>query len=323
MTKQIENLPQIRNYLWRAMRLDDTAVLIHFEKACAAIDGGTHLLTEDDWRGRLADEGFTAVNSIIAINPEGNIAAAGYIHYDTQLDAVRAYLDGRVHPQYRGLGIGTALLTWLEERALAYMVETFDKPRHILRILFYDRASDAIALFEAFGYQFVYAEDEMRFDLTAVVVQRPSPANITLEPWTPANAPAFYHVYQGAFSTRTNNLMAEPAWTHHFANPDSDDFRPALSLLLKDGAEPAAFAVCHEEQAGEIWITQMGVRPSWRRQGFGKTLLTTALHRFQTAGFQHAMLSVNANNPGARKLYLTIGFQLTERFTVYEKTHNL
>ena len=70
------NLPPINNHQWRAMRLDDAAALAQLEMACAPIDGATHLLTQADWRVRLVDEVITAVNSIIAINHDGHIAAA-------------------------------------------------------------------------------------------------------------------------------------------------------------------------------------------------------------------------------------------------------
>ncbi|NLE76772.1 MAG: hypothetical protein GX605_08475 [Chloroflexi bacterium] len=54
------------------------------------------------------------------------------------------------------------------------------------------------------------------------------------------------------------------AWQAFFAQGES--FRPALSLLLRDGPEPVAYAVCDVEGA-EGQVVQMGVRPAWRRRG--------------------------------------------------------
>jgi ribosomal protein S18 acetylase RimI-like enzyme len=117
--------------------------------------------------------------------------------------------------------------------------------------------------------------------------------------------------------------MDEAAWRHHFANPQDPEFRPEHSLLLRAGNDPIAYAVCHTETADpkppEAWITQMGVRPAWRRRGVATALLVEALRRFQMAGHAYALLSVNVDNPAARQVYQRVGFRLTKRLTMYRK----
>jgi GNAT superfamily N-acetyltransferase len=112
-----ETLPKLSGYAWRAMRPNDATALGRFELACADQDGASHLRTPSDRQIKLADTAHAADNSVLAIRPDGEIAAAGWIDYVDEVFEVRAFLDGRVHPVYRGQGIGSALLTGMEGRA--------------------------------------------------------------------------------------------------------------------------------------------------------------------------------------------------------------
>ncbi|MFQ5794698.1 MAG: GNAT family N-acetyltransferase [Candidatus Bipolaricaulia bacterium] len=307
------------------MRLDDAASLHRFELACSELDGATGLRTQADWQRKLTDEAHTAENSVIAIDENSHIAAAGRIDYSLRAEEVHAFLDGRVHPDHRGQGIGTALLGWLEARGHEHLASIADGRQQVLRILFYDRAADAVDLFERHGFRHQYAEDEMRHDLREPIPERPLPGGMTFHTWTPENASDYFKVYEDAFRTRTGSRLSKPAWHDHFANEEDEEFHPELSLLARDKDEPVAYAVCHVDvvddgaTVDEAWITQMGVRPAWRRRGIASALLAESMRRFAASGYTYAMLSVNVNNPEARRLYEQMGFRSTKRLNVYRK----
>jgi mycothiol synthase len=322
---RFENLPQIPGHAWRAMRLDDAAALHRFEVACSELDGATRVRSQTDWQKMLADETRATADSVVAINEDGEVAAAGWIDYDAAVHQVRAFLDGRVHPDFRGQGVGASLLSWLEERARAHMASIAGERPQVLRILFYDRGADAIELFEQSGFEFQFSEEVMGRDLRVPMPEYPLPAGMSFHTWRPDNAGEFFLVYDDAFRTRPGAHLSEPAWRHHFTDEDDPEFRPGLSLLVTDGDEPIAYAVCHSdvvgdgETAAEAWITQTGVRTAWRRRGIASALLVEAMRRFVAAGHSRAMLSVNVNNPQARRLYERLGFKLERRFTMYYK----
>ena len=238
---------------------------------------------------------------------------------------MRAFLDGRVHPDYRCRGIGKALLGWMEDKASEHLHNIAEGRGKVLRIMFYDRPAEAIKLFEALGFIFMYAEEEMRYELLGNAIETTLLPGISIETWNPENAGDFYTVYNDAFHTRSDNLMSEAAWAFHFTNPKENDFDPKYSLLLREVEEPIAYTVCHiedtvqREQLDEPWITQMGVRQAWRRRGIASGLLRECMRRLREGGFDHTMLSVNVNNPEARLVYERLGFSLTRRFTMYTK----
>jgi ribosomal protein S18 acetylase RimI-like enzyme len=62
------------------------------------------------------------------------------------------------------------------------------------------------------------------------------------------------------------------------------------------------------ERAGEIWA--VFVLPCLRGQGIGARLLRAAEEALQVRGFRWALLGVEADNPGARRLYERLGYTL-------------
>jgi len=321
-----KDLPEYEGYHWRVIDLGDLDALAHFHQICSDVDGSIQTSSYLTWKDRLSQQTNVEFNSIIAINAERNILAVGWIDYSQELKEVRAFLDGCVHPDYRNQGIGKSLIIWLEARAIEHLQEIANGRKTVLRIMFYDRPPDAIKLFEASGFTFMYAEIEMAYNLAGQLPDYSLSPDIRFESWSFENSKEYYSIYKDAFQTRTKNIMEEAAWIYHFANDEDEDFRPDLSLLMRIGDQAVAYTVCHVEKDrnGELrlepWITQMGVRQTFRRRGLASQLLGENLHRMKNAGYSKAKLSVNTNNHGANKLYKQVGFETLKTFTMYAKT---
>ena len=58
----------------------------------------------------------------VVFTPKGDLIGYAEV-WDAEKPYIRARSWGRVHPDYRGRGIGTALLTWEEERAREAIVK--------------------------------------------------------------------------------------------------------------------------------------------------------------------------------------------------------
>jgi len=150
---RIINLPTIRGYTWRRIQPTDAPSLEKFEQACALLDGATNLQAPDEWV-ELAKEKNINTRSILAVNAQNEIAIAGWYEIDERVESVLAFLEGRVHPDFRGKQYGTALLDWLERNAGMAMKAVAGERTLTYRIMFYDRAPDASALFEGKGIRF-------------------------------------------------------------------------------------------------------------------------------------------------------------------------
>jgi ribosomal-protein-alanine N-acetyltransferase len=86
----------------------------------------------------------------------------------------------------------------------------------------------------------------------------------------------------------------------------SDPARPGMGLW----AGPSLVALaCGWMVLDELHITALAVRPSHRRRGLGRRVLTGLLERGRRAGAAHATLEVASGNSAARGLYASAGFR--------------
>ncbi len=217
-----KNLIPIIDFTLRPIRSTDSHRLKTFELACSALDGETNLSSQEEWDALVNKEDL-GTRSVIHINNLDEIAYVSWFYVDQRVEEILVFLDGQVHPNFRGQGYGTGLMDWLESTEKEHVLDLADGKPSTYRIMYYDRAVDAQKLFEKRGFQILYIEQEMGQDL-----RKTKPENkledLEFKPWSVGRRSEFYSVYRAAFQTRTANLMRAEAWHQHFANPESVDF---------------------------------------------------------------------------------------------------
>ncbi len=102
--------------------------------------------------------------------------------------------------------------------------------------------------------------------------------------------------------------LGERAWTRQdlaelLAAPG------ATGLLLQAEGRDAGIALCRVA-ADEAELLTVAVRPSERRRGLGRRLLTAVIEHVREAGARALFLEVGVDNPAARALYEAMGFQV-------------
>ena len=326
MNLPLPSPPSLPSHTWRPLRNEDAVALHQLELDCAPVDGGTSIATIADQKRKLEGAGDKLMtDTLCAVDCAGRLTAAAWVTWDDRsAHEYRAFLDGRVHPDYRGRGLGSFILQWMESRARQILTALKRDRPAVLRIDFYDRSDDALALFEQYGFRFVFAEEEWRRDVRQGVPVTELPEDMAVVTWSPQHANQFFDVYQDAFRERPGfPNWSEDTWRLNFTG--GAGFRPDLSLLLQQGTEAVGFAICHvetegaQDRAGVGWIVQMGVRPAWRKRGLGSALLNEVMHRFQAEGLGWAALEVNMDNYRALRLYRRLGFEFRRRRTSYQK----
>lgn len=102
--------------------------------------------------------------------------------------------------------------------------------------------------------------------------------------------------------------LGERAWTRR-------DLAELLALpgveglLLQADGRDVGLALCRVA-ADEAELLTIAVRPTERRRGAGRRLLTAVIDRVRRAGARTLFLEVGADNPAAHALYETAGFQV-------------
>ena len=102
--------------------------------------------------------------------------------------------------------------------------------------------------------------------------------------------------------------LGERAWTRQdlaelLASPG------VTGLLLQAAGCDAGIALCRVA-ADESELLTIAVRPTERRRGLGRRLLTAVIDHVREAGARTLFLEVGADNPPARALYEAMGFRV-------------
>jgi mycothiol synthase len=93
-------------------------------------------------------------------------------------------------------------------------------------------------------------------------------------------------------------------------------FDPALWQLAWEGDELAGFVLAFPERHGDESlgsIDTLGVKAQWRRRGLGEALLRRAFGLLHARGLRKIALGVDAENPGALRLYERVGMHVVRQ----------
>ncbi|MGB9298998.1 MAG: GNAT family N-acetyltransferase, partial [Anaerolineae bacterium] len=227
MILSLPSPPVLPSHTWRPLGREDAPALFQLEADCAPTDGGTSIASVADQKTKLEQAGDNlTTDTLCAVDSAGRLAATAWVTCDDGLaHEYRAFLDGRVHPDYRGQELGSFILQWMETRARQILSEIKDDRPSVLRFDFYDRSDDALDLFEQHGFCFAFAEEEWWRDLTQAVPVTELPEGMAVLTWSPHNATLFFDVYQDAFRERPGfPSWSEDTWRLNFTG--GAGFRP-------------------------------------------------------------------------------------------------
>ena len=237
----------------------------------------------------------------------------------------RAHLVGEVDPARRGLGIGRALLEWSVDRAEERLRgRSNDLPKYV-RVDAYEWLEANHRLYARFGFAPVrWFADLLRPLAPRPVV--PVPDGIAIEPWPNDRAEEIRLVRNQAFADHWGSTPVDAdRWDRSVHGHGS---RLDLSAIAVDTATGEVVALClnaaypeDDEVTGrrEAWIGILGTARAWRHRGVASALIAWSVAAFDDAGFSHAALGVDTDNPtGAARLYRDLGFEPMRRSVTHQ-----
>jgi mycothiol synthase len=256
------------------------------------------------------------------LNPETDMRLAvgaerfrGYVDVDADPEPIY-WVDLRVPPSESD-DVRAALLNWVESRAEK---RAKGRPGACLRVFTAGTDEPVKRLLEAGGYRLIRHFYRMRIELDGDVPKPEWPDGLTVRSATAADAETAYEVHQEAFEDSWEHSRTDfEEWKHWMMG---EGFDPSLWFVVESGDEVAGLALCreHEGEKGLGWVSILGVRRPWRRQGLGRAMLLHAFDEFRRRGFHAAALGVDATSlTGANRLYESAGMSVVRRSDVYEK----
>lgn len=235
---------------------------------------------------------------------------------ETRVYLTRAW----VVPEWRGRGIGTALLHWAEVRA---RTPNGDGLAGELAANASEGEVDARALLEHEGYRLVFLSPELAYDDLANLPTAETPEGFVIRPLEPqqhlAVARALIEANAPPESLEARLAGEEAEWTAFAASCD-----PRISRIAWYGDGVAGLYLCRSQgECGDV--AQVAVRPAYRLRGLSRALMFHCLHAMREQGlttvrvFTSAGIDPDEPPSGPLAMYQRFGFHVIARHYRYRK----
>ena len=296
--------------------LEAVAKLIY--EVCEADGDATVAVSPNDLKIEWQTPGFNLeIDAYLVETKDGHIV--GFEEFNNRHEHASLETDGYVHPQFKGLGIGTTLLRVIEARAQKELLLAKPDDRVFLRSTIDTRDQTSHDLHIHEGFKPIRYFWRMEIKLEAAPAPVVFPAGIELRPFIASEQDyAVWSAEQEAFRDHWGS-HAIPFETWELRKFNHEDFYPALWMIAWDGDEIAGFSQ-NRLRMGIGWIGTLGVRRPWRKRGLGEALLYQSFGEFYKRSIKTIGLGVDASNPtGATRLYQKVGMHVASEFLTYEK----
>ena len=262
---------------------------------------------------------------IVAVH-ESIIIGVGYtIFLPSEIKEERCYIFGTTKPEFRGNGVGTAVLQWATEHGESLLRSTNRTIPKYLRSDMSTTNSTAGDLFHSFNMIPVRWNDDLIIDLNnspdvftatgySIVpwdTSRDEEARIAknrafMDHWgsTPTNEEGWQQLVHGSTAQLDKSFFA------------LDQNEKIVGVLLSHRYES------DDEVLGKRigWIDKLATLSEHRKKSVGKSLITHALAAYKRDGLTHGALDVDTENPtGAYGLYTAVGFSTFRGKVTYER----
>jgi mycothiol synthase len=314
--------PDIPGLRFRRLRLpDDLVPLSEMHNRASAVDGIDERESPEEWATWLTHpSGFDPLTDCLVGDVDGRIVSYAQARASTDNDGGRNYTaGGEVDPEFRGRGIGRALLRHnirhQQDRARREAEAAPEQPvERRLESWAFEAAKRRVRLLESEGFQVARWFFEMLRPNLDDIVDQPMPDGLEIRPVVPEDHRQIWAADVEAFRDHWGaSEESEEAFQRFFGPPE---FRPELWRVAWDGDQVAGVVMnriltTFNEQSGERrgLLAGVSVRRPWRRRGLARALVAESLRAFRDDGMTSAVLGVDAENPtGALGVYESNGF---------------
>ena len=305
---------------WRAAGLDDVGAIVAHYAAMASVDHPDWTETAEEIEDELTMSWVDLGADTLIGELGGRVVAFGQAVAPPEPETVvRVILFGGVHPEFRGRGIGRALLGWLEGRGRQLLAASGSALPGWL--MMYSQATNEAAahLAERAGFATERWFAQLERHLDTPIPELALPAPLRLENLSQALSEPTRQARNAAFRDHWGSQpSAEEGWARFMG---AETRRFDLSFVAMDGDEVVGFVILDVNE--EDWALQgyrgsyislVGVVSAWRRKGVAPALLAASLRASAAADLERSVLDVDSESPtGAFGLYTGMGFAETNR----------
>ncbi|MET7402961.1 GNAT family N-acetyltransferase [Dactylosporangium sp. NPDC005572] len=303
----------------RPYRDGDAAAVAELINAVAAAGGGPggHAPSDVDdvVRHEVADP---SADTLLVVDGDGRLAGVGLVPLPPA-GGHRLELIGGVHPDRRGAGLGRRVLAWQLERAAARHAEVAPDASWAAQVVTGVADAPTLRLYEHFGFTVARHFLEMSAPTTSPPTVTPLDG-LKLQQYHGSEERQVHALHNTAFQDLWGfQPRTFDAWAA--LTVASATFRPDLSRVAVAGDAIVGYLLAYgSDTPGRVYIGQLGTDAAWRRRGIASALLADVLDAAGRAGYTHAALDADADNPtGAVATYARSGFTVDQHVIAFHR----
>jgi len=321
----LQNLPE--RYTSRPATMRDAGEAVALFNACSLELTGERPHDADEQRVEWRTPGFNMDRDTRAIC-DSDGALVGYAEvWDLEDPHVSVRSWGRVHPEHQGLGIGSALLAWEEQRARRAVPRAPTEARVILRHGALVTDVRTRELLERNGFEPVRYFQRMIIEMAELPRDPAWPDGIAVRGFDPEkDLAAAVRFVRDVFSDHWGHVDSPfeeelKQWVHWIE--EEKGFDPSIWFLAESAEGIAGTSLCwpkRHEDPDLGWIHILGVDRGWRRRGLALALLHHSCRGLYGRGKRKVGLAVDAASlTGANRLSEKAGMKVVRESVTYEK----
>jgi len=324
----LPDAPAIPGLLFRHYRGEaDLPGMVEVINSVSAADGTERAAVLEDMAKAYANlRNSDPLRDMVMVEADGELVGYNRVEWWEELDGTHIYMHmGFIKPEWRGKGIGTALLHWAEARLREIAAEHPDTGPRFLDGFAYERQTGLISLFEQEGYEAIrHGFDMVRPDLENIP-EAPLPEGLEVRPVNPEHLHAIWEAEDEAF--RDHWGYSEPQEGDYERWLNDTPFQPEMWQVAWDGDQVAGMVRGFIDEAQNQkynrkrgYTENISVRRPWRKRGLARALMARSMRQQKELGMTDTALSVDGLNPsGALQLYESVGFRVIRKETSYRK----
>jgi mycothiol synthase len=326
----VQGAPSIPGLGFRRFRgPSDFPRMVEVAKRSKAADGIEEVDSVEEMARNYANlKNSDPYQDLVIAEVNGEVIGYKRVEWWAEHDGTHIYGHvGFLVPEWRGKGIGRALIRHSEQRLreIATAAGHSRERAPLFDSAVYDSQTGLAELLRIEGYAPVrYGYDMVRPNLEDIP-DAPLPEGVEVRPVLPEHYRAIWEAENEAFrdhwGTSQHDEQDFVRWQ------DNQWFQPHIWQVAWDGDQVVGMVrnfILPEENKryGRLrgYTENISVRRPWRKRGVARALIARSFRLLKDLGMQEAALSVDAENPsGALKLYESMGFQVTRCATSYRK----